>query len=410
MDLRSYLVKENLVWLVAFRNPKETWQTHWSYLIIEILFYICGFLTLKHAFKRGGKNSYLWIAALLHGIVVESLSYFLTDIDNFWHAQSSIMFLGYRLPLYMILYYPTFIYTAYVAVNRLKLPYWAEPFALGLLVLILDVPFEILGVKCLWWTWHDTDPNIYDRHYWVPWTNYYFQASFVSSFSLVFRFTRCLISENEKHRIIRILKEILCVILTALFASPLGVIQFMLLYHSLHDLFKIHSEICVLLLVSLYLIIVWTADRNPSANARSEKGNQSDEVSAVISLLYITLATIVTVVKPEMQSSTGLHEPIGPCNEQIDVRTPFGIILKKRKYLCLENYNEPYYDFHCVKEQRPLEDDKWYTICGTPFLNHVEYLIVIWTFCLLGLYIYYQLLFKSGFDGYKPKTKKIKIQ
>ena len=38
--------------------------------------------------------------------------------------------------------------------------------------LLLDVPFDILGVKFLWWTWHDTDPNIFDRSYSVPLTRW----------------------------------------------------------------------------------------------------------------------------------------------------------------------------------------------------------------------------------------------
>lgn len=65
---------------------------------------------------------------------------------------------------------PCFHYTTNVAARRLHLPWWAEPFAVGLLDLLLDVPFDILGIKYLWWVWHDTDPNIFDRTYSVPLT------------------------------------------------------------------------------------------------------------------------------------------------------------------------------------------------------------------------------------------------
>ena len=54
----------------------------------------------------------------------------------------------------------------------MKLPRWSEPFAVGLADCLLDVPFDILGVKLLWWTWHDTDPNIFERSYHVPITRY----------------------------------------------------------------------------------------------------------------------------------------------------------------------------------------------------------------------------------------------
>ena len=63
---------------------------------------------------------------------------------------------------------PCFHYTTNIAIYRLKLPRWSEPFAVGLADTLLDVPFDILGIKFLWWTWHDTDPNIFDRSLSVP--------------------------------------------------------------------------------------------------------------------------------------------------------------------------------------------------------------------------------------------------
>ena len=54
----------------------------------------------------------------------------------------------------------------------MRLPRWSEPFAVGLADCLLDVPFDILGIKFLWWTWHDTDPNIFERSFHVPITRY----------------------------------------------------------------------------------------------------------------------------------------------------------------------------------------------------------------------------------------------
>ena len=48
----------------------------------------------------------MWFAALLHGIVTEVICYNLPDINNFWHAQTSLIFLGQRFPLYIVLFYP----------------------------------------------------------------------------------------------------------------------------------------------------------------------------------------------------------------------------------------------------------------------------------------------------------------
>jgi len=55
------------------------------------------------ALRSGGRYIYLWFTTVLHGLVVESASYVIPDIDNFWHAQSMIMLLGRRLPLHIVL-------------------------------------------------------------------------------------------------------------------------------------------------------------------------------------------------------------------------------------------------------------------------------------------------------------------
>lgn len=70
-------------------------------------------------------------------------------------------------------------------------------YTVGLGAVLLDIPFDIMGVKLLWWTWHDDDPNIFDRHYWVPWTSYYFHAAFSSSLVLVFHGVRAICCRRE---------------------------------------------------------------------------------------------------------------------------------------------------------------------------------------------------------------------
>ena len=46
---------------------------------------------------------FLWIGIVLHGLFVEAVSYWMPDIDSFWHAQGIFTFIGQRLPLYIIL-------------------------------------------------------------------------------------------------------------------------------------------------------------------------------------------------------------------------------------------------------------------------------------------------------------------
>jgi hypothetical protein len=70
-------------------------------------------------------------------------------------------------------------------------------------------------------------------------------------------------------------------------------------------------------------------------------------------------------------------------------------VLKKRKYLCLEDYDEDYFDFHCVNKQ-PSTNATWYTICGTPFKNRVEYIAMISAICFLAFNVLRNMHFNAG--------------
>lgn len=81
------------------------WDDYVTHLLFHEAFVITVFtfvVTCFSAWRSGGRFLYLWFATILHGLVVESLSYFVPDIDNFWHAQSMVMFLGKRLPLHVV--------------------------------------------------------------------------------------------------------------------------------------------------------------------------------------------------------------------------------------------------------------------------------------------------------------------
>lgn len=393
-------------WWISFRHPQDIWKLHPNFLLGELIFYGLAYLTFQHAVRNGGRYIYLWFTTILHGLVVESLSYFMPDIDNFWHAQSMVMMLGNRLPLHVMLIYPVFIYTAAVAVSRLHFRRLPEAMAVGLAVVALDVPFDIMGIKLLWWSWHDTDPNIYDRHYWVPWTSYYFHASFASAFMFLFHGTRSLASSTEKYQSDGFFKEVLCSVVTGLFAMPCGILQFIPLYHPLHDAWGIHTEVCVFLFLGLFILEVWVADRQPCKEARSmpNKG-WFDELGLLVVLHFLTYIVFVFTEKPEQIRSHGLHEMTGNCSARSPVQTASGLVLMKNSYLCTKNYDEAYYDFHCLPGGKPPKDgEEWYTICGTPYDSHVEYKVVVTAFCLLGLYVYLTML---AWSGRQPSTRPV---
>lgn len=395
-------------WWVQFRDPYDTIEKHASFLGVEIVCFTGTLLTLIHALRNGGRFRWLWLATLLHGITVECVSYFIPDIDNFWHAQGVVTFLGLRLPLYIALIYPYFIYTASVAVSHMRLPWWGEPFAVGVSVVLIDLPYDIMGIKSLWWTWHDTDPNIYDRHYWVPWTSYYFHATFACGFTLVFHGIRKLLdNQTEKWVSSSFSKELFTCVLTGLLGMPLGVLQFLPIYHPLHDTNKLHSEVCVALLFAVYVMIIWSADRSKSESKPTDRKNKyRSEILLHLILHYGFYIILVFISKPENNVVTGLHEPVGACQETVPVYTAFGHVLAKNKYLCLDHYDEAIFDFHCVKNL-PKPGTDYYTICGTKFPNHAEYIAVICGVCTFGFFWFFQIMTQS-YSLPRTTPKKVK--
>lgn len=86
-------------------------------------------------------------------------------------------------------------------------------------------------------------------------------------------------------------------------------------------------------------------------------------------------------------------------------------MLQKRKYLCVEDYDEKYFDFNCVKKV-PSSGSVWYTACGAPLQNPVEIIAVVSTLCLLGIVVYTNYHLRSyGDDVFNEKaieSKKVK--
>lgn len=82
-------------------------------------------------------------------------------------------------------------------------------------------------------------------------------------------------------------------------------------------------------------------------------------------------------------------------------------ILTKRKYLCLSDYDEQYYDFSCLNKL-PSEGAVWYTVCGVPYVNRVEYIAMESLICLVAGTVYWNYHFRSAPDI--PATQKKKNQ
>jgi len=421
-EITNYEFKGILDWLIVINDPREIWKAQPTYLLSEITFLTVGLLTFIHSQRVGGRFKWLWLACIMHGFVVENITFWTPMINNFWHSQTTIVLLGRRLPLHIMFLYPTFIYTASVCVSRLRLGPVSQAVAVGLSTVLIDIPYDIMAVKFVHWTWHDTDVNIYDRHYWVPFTSYYFHATFAATFTFVFHFLRRKLCENQANNQwvsdSRISRELLCTVITAFCGMPGGVFQFLPLYHPLHDYFGIHTENCVIALFLIYFLIAWRNDRSPQPGSAaryslgSRKGYGITEIVISLFLHYSCYLGMVLFFNPEHEISVGLHEKIGPCDQWEEQETIFTLVTgqssRRRKYLCAEDYDEKYFDFRCVDNKLPKPYSEWYTICGTPYPNKAEYVQVIGTVCALAFVIFGTMLFSSGPEWETKKETKSK--
>ncbi|KAL3275618.1 hypothetical protein HHI36_020371 [Cryptolaemus montrouzieri] len=393
-------------WFVNFSDLSIHWKNEPTYVLSQFAFTFGGIATLLHAFIRGGRLPYLWLGIFLHGIVIECMSYFVPDIDNFWHSQTPIIFLGRRFPLHIMLLYPCFNYNASIGVAKLRLPRWAEPFAVGLCSVLIDIPYDIISVNYLHWTWHDTDPNIKDRHYWVPWNSYYFHSTFACSFTFWFHFTRSKICKSKGKWLAdkSVAKELFCTVIAGVLGTPGGILLFLPLYHPLHDFWKVHSEVTYFILFTIFLCIIWSGDRKPKIdyffhNIKHEVHWSTWLLITHLIIHYATFFFIPILFKPENEVAIGLKEPIGPCEEYVPVQTILGV-LKKRKWLCATDYDEKYFDWSCLPDGNPpSEGSYWYTACGVPLPNKVEYVAIITTICILAATVFGNLHFKSSGDA-----------
>jgi len=83
-------------------------------------------------------------------------------------------------------------------------------------------------------------------------------------------------------------------------------------------------------------------------------------------------------------------------------------ILQKRKYLCTSDYDESYFDFHCLPGGKaPDNFMEWYTICGTPFENRVEYIMIVSGICWVAFMVFSNMHFLSGSE-IVYRNKKVK--
>mmetsp|Transcript_2416 Transcript_2416/g.4756 ORF Transcript_2416/g.4756 Transcript_2416/m.4756 type:complete len:621 (+) Transcript_2416:178-2040(+) len=448
----------SLEWFVKFRNPfglHGQLAMEPTFLSNELEFYLLAILTYAHAYRHGGRYMWLWWTTIAHGLTTECVSYWTEPIDNFWHSQSTFMFFGQREPLHIMCLYPGFVYTACVAVHRLGISELTSACAVGLFVVIFDAPYDIMGIKLLWWTWHDTDANVRDRFYWVPWTSFYFHATFASAFDFIYNKTRRyfvglsgLYSKDEIQRMPYAQQrltanwwgEFKALLVTGLFSMPFGICQFVPGYHWFKDIFNVHAEVTTCILGAIYMLVLFYGIQHGRPVNIKEQGEREimrgdkkagygrwylDEVYLAMCMHFAHYCILVVFTNPGTKQVLGLHQPMGSppgsgdmydCAQFRNLSYPYPftphafpglkgdiyeVSVWKRPYICPggEMLDERYMDFTCPEALRQdwVPGNQWYWICGTDWEDgsgptHVEYILVVWAICIFGFNLYTQAM------------------
>ena len=160
-----------------------------SFLALELAVFAWCALTLRHALRadaRGDRAARItWLTIVVYGLAMEAISY--TLVQNFAHGQFTVMLWDRQLPLYVVAVYPVLLYTGIAVARALRLPRAIEPIAAGLFIVMLDLPFDLAGPPCGWWTWFGGDPNTAVRWHGVPVTSFYWHLAFGAALAAITR-------------------------------------------------------------------------------------------------------------------------------------------------------------------------------------------------------------------------------
>jgi hypothetical protein len=356
---------------MMLRSPLQQWATQPSFLFGEALFIACAIAALVHARRHGRAHVFAWVAALVAGTANDVFFMALPLVDNFWQAQATIM-LTPRLPLYIPCVYVCFMYIPTVTVWRLGLPPLAGAAATGLLAGLFYAPYDIVGAKFLWWTWHDTDLPISNRILGAPIGSTMWVITFVAAFAR-------LVEHGRRRELARAGAFAAALAIVAVLCTPLMMVQLTVLQQLDGG---IPGGIGLVTVVTIYGALVARGWR-----ARASRELASDRLlRAMIVAHFVTLAAVMAIFDPATHVATGVHQTYGPCG--VEVTDIAG--LRRHEFVCADELDEPF-DFRCVGGPPP-EGAQWYTVCGTPHRRFAETMLALAALAGIGIGVFGRLL------------------
>jgi hypothetical protein len=360
----------HLPWQVVM-NPAEKWATQPSFLLGEYLFIALAALCFAHAWRQGDqrrRHVLAWFAALIAGTANDMIFMALPLVDNFWQAQATIMITP-RLPLYIPCVYVCFMYFPTVSVWRLGLPPLARAALTGLAASLFYAPYDIVGAKYLWWTWHDTDLPISNRLLGAPIGSTMWVITFVATFSWLLN---RVIDRDPAVAGKTFFKG---VALVAACSSVLMVLQMTGLQQLDGGVPGVYSLITV---IALYGGIVLAGLRRATPEPRPRDGL----LRAGAYLYFTALVLILAAFDPATHVNTSMHQTYGACHvEATDIAG-----LTRYQFVCAEDFDEDY-RFDCGAPL-PAAGSEWYTVCGRPFTSFGRWLGGVGGLGLTGVLLY----------------------
>jgi hypothetical protein len=357
-----------------FKSPLEQWRELPSFVIGEYLFIACALIALWHARRNGRDHLLVWIGALVAGTANDLIFMALPLVENFWQAQATLMITP-RLPLYIPCVYVCFMYLPTVSLWRLGLPPVARALASGLVAILFYAPYDIIGAKFLWWTWHTSDPRIAQRLLGAPVSSSIWVITFVSAFALVIN---RVIDRSESREQLEASRFARGLILAALASTPLMVVQMTVLQFLDGGVPGARGLVVMLGICVLAIGLTW--------RSRSRRTGTGDRLLFVaIATYFATLVAIMACFEPTSHRSAGIHQSYGAC----------GIVatdiagLSRHEFVCAAEHNQQF-GFACAEP--PRDGTNWYTVCGLPHTDRTRHLLAMALLAGLGMAAFGRLL------------------
>lgn len=339
-------------------SPVDRWDANPSMVFGEAMFIAYALMCTWHAWASGLRYRQALVAALTAGAANDLFFMLLPTVDNFWHAQFSVM-LTERLPLYILCAYVSFVYTAAVLSRRTPGAV-AQAALAGLIGCVFYAAYDLFGQKYLWWTWHDTDSSVKQRWLGVPYGSTMWSAVHCFCFAAALRFCAdqgfrsvatvavTTVATTPAMMLLMSVPQMPCALLRCPWVrwlpddSPYGV------------------PCCCTLVATLGLLSVMAfRSRGLHSNVSTYQHRRDARLRKFAQLYFLLWVVAVLAFDPATTRSVGVHQTRGPCGvEAVDL---FGFT--REQYLCDAEHTQDLV-LDCGAATASANSSSWYAVCG----------------------------------------------